>query len=151
MTSRSRRFFEKTRGHNIYLHTLREKSMYNQEKCKFLKSHEWAFIEGGDAVTGISDHAQHEIGDIVFVELPKVGAKVEAGKRAGVIESVKSASDIYAPVTGEVTAINAAAAADPSVINKDPHGAGWLYKIKIADIKEVNALLTFEQYKDTLK
>ncbi|MCL2887807.1 MAG: glycine cleavage system protein GcvH [Elusimicrobia bacterium] len=125
--------------------------MYNQEKCKFLKSHEWAFVDGSEAVTGISDHAQHEIGDIVFVELPKVGTKLEAGKRAGVIESVKSASDIYAPVSGEVTAVNTAVSADPGAINKDPHGAGWLYKIKIADKKEIDALLTFEQYKDTLK
>jgi len=125
--------------------------MYNQEKCKFLKSHEWAFIDGGEAASGISDHAQHEIGDIVFVELPPVGAKLEAGKRAGVIESVKSASDIYAPMSGEVIAVNNAVAADASIINKDPHGAGWLYKIKIADAKEADGLLTFEQYQETIK
>ena len=124
--------------------------MYNQEKCKFLKSHEWAFIDGNEAVTGISDHAQHEVGDIVFVELPKVGQKVEAGKRAGVIESVKSASDIFAPMSGEVTAVNNAAVTDASIINKDPHGAGWLYKIKIAAAKEADALLTFDQYKATI-
>jgi len=125
--------------------------MYNQEKCKFLASHEWAFAEGDIAVVGISDHAQHEIGDIVFVELPKIGAKLEKGKRAGVIESVKSASDIFSPLTGEVVAVNAAAASDTAVINKDPHGAGWLYKIKMADAKELNALLTFDQYKASLK
>jgi len=125
--------------------------MYNPEKCKFLKSHEWAFVEGDTAAVGISDHAQHEISDIVFVELPKVGAKLEKGKRAGVIESVKSASDIFSPLSGEVTQVNAAAAADPSVINKDPHGAGWLYKIKISDAKELDALLSYEQYKAGLK
>jgi len=125
--------------------------MYNQEKCKFLKSHEWAFIEGDEAVVGISDHAQHESGDIVFVELPKIGDKVEAGKRAGVIESVKSAADIYSPLSGEVTASNSAAVADASLINKEPHGAGWLYKIKITNQKEIDALLTFEQYKASLK
>ena len=123
--------------------------MYNQEKCKFAKTHEWAFIEGDTAVVGISDHAQHEISDIVFIELPKAGAKVEAGRRAAVIESVKSASDLYAPVSGEVVAVNEALTGDPALVNRAPHGEGWIYKIKMSNPSEANALLSFEDYKKT--
>ena len=123
--------------------------MYNQEKCKFAKTHEWVFIEGDTATVGISDHAQHEISDIVFIELPKTGAKVEAGKRAAVIESVKSASDIYAPVSGEIIAVNEALTGDPALVNRAPHGDGWIYKIKMSNPAEVNALLSFEDYKKT--
>ena len=121
--------------------------MYNQEKCKFTKTHEWAYIDGDTAVCGISDHAQHEISDIVFVELPKVGAKVEAGKSCAVIESVKSASDIYAPVSGEIIEVNQAAADNPSIVNQAPHGDGWLFKIKMSNEDEVKNLLSFEEYK----
>ncbi len=124
--------------------------MYNQEKCKFLASHEWVFVEGDVAATGISDHAQHEISDIVFVDLPKVGRVVEAGKPCCVIESVKSASDVYAPVSGEVVEVNAAVTADPSIVNKEPHAGGWLYKIKMSNPKEVDSLLSFEDYKKTI-
>jgi len=124
--------------------------MYNQEKCRFAKSHEWACIEGDVAVVGISDHAQHEISDIVFIELPKVGAKVEAGKRAAVIESVKSASDIYAPVSGEVIAVNDVLSSDPALVNRDPHGEGWIYKIKMSKPAEADALLSFTDYKAAL-
>jgi glycine cleavage system H protein len=124
--------------------------MYNQEKCKYSKTHEWAYIDGDTAVIGISDHAQHEISDIVFVELPKVGSKVEAGKQAGVIESDKSASDIYSPLSGEVTEVNTLAASDTAIINREPHNGGWMFKIKISNPKEADALLTFEQYKATL-
>ncbi|ACC98903.1 Glycine cleavage system H protein [Elusimicrobium minutum Pei191] len=125
--------------------------MYNQENCKFAKTHEWAFVEGDNAVIGISDHAQHEISDIVFVELPKIGAKIDAGKSCCVIESVKSASDIYAPLSGEVIEVNSAVADDPSVINREPHGNGWLFKIKIADKTEEAALLDFAAYEASLK
>jgi glycine cleavage system H protein len=124
--------------------------MYDQENCKFSKTHEWAFIEGENAVVGISDHAQHEISDIVFVELPKAGDKVVAGKRGAVIESVKSASDFYSPLSGEVIAVNDAVAADPALVNKAPHGDGWLYKIKISNPQEAGALLSFADYKATL-
>ncbi|MDR0734647.1 MAG: glycine cleavage system protein GcvH [Elusimicrobiota bacterium] len=124
--------------------------MYNQENCKFAKTHEWAFIEGDTAVVGISDHAQHEISDIVFVELPKVGAKVEAGKRAAVIESVKSASDIYAPVSGEVIAVNDALTGDPALVNKAPHGEGWIFKVKMSNPAEANSLASFADYKASL-
>lgn len=124
--------------------------MYEQEKCKFAKTHEWAFVEGDMATVGISDHAQHEISDIVFVELPQKGAQVKAGERCCVIESVKSASDIFSPVSGEVTEVNEAVTADPSLVNREPHGAGWLFKVKMSDAKEADALLTFEDYKATL-
>jgi glycine cleavage system H protein len=124
--------------------------MYNQENCKFAKSHEWAFIEGGAAVFGISDHAQHEISDIVFIELPKVGDKVEAGKRAAVIESVKSASDFYAPLSGEVIEVNQNVSADPALVNKAPHGEGWMFKIKISNPDEIKNLISFEEYKASL-
>ena len=124
--------------------------MYNQEKCKFTKTHEWAFIEGQTAVCGISDHAQHEISDIVFVELPKVGAKVEAGKACAVIESVKSASDFFAPLSGEVLEVNEKLTADPALINQAPHGEGWIFKIKISNPKEEENLLSFDQYKATI-
>ena len=124
--------------------------MYNQEKCKFSKTHEWAYIEGDTAVCGISDHAQHEISDIVFVELPKVGAKIEAGKSCAVIESVKSAADFYAPLSGEVIEVNTNLTADPSLINQAPHGDGWIFKMKIANAKEEENLLSFDAYKATL-
>ena len=121
--------------------------MYNQENCKFASTHEWAYIENGVATVGISDHAQHEISDIVFVELPKVGTKVEQGKSCCVIESVKSASDIYAPMSGEIVEVNQAAADNPSIVNQEPHGDGWLFKIKISNQDEVKNLLSFEDYK----
>lgn len=124
--------------------------MYNQEKCKFSKTHEWAFIEGETAVCGISDHAQHEISDIVFVELPKVGAKVQAGKACAVIESVKSAADFYAPLSGEIIEVNENLNANPALINQAPHGDGWICKIKISNAKEEENLLSFDAYKATL-
>ncbi|WP_428047330.1 glycine cleavage system protein GcvH [Candidatus Proelusimicrobium excrementi] len=124
--------------------------MYEQEKCKFAKTHEWAFIEGETAVVGISDHAQHEISDIVFVELPQKGAQVKAGERCCVIESVKSASDIFSPVSGEVVEVNEAVTADPALVNREPHSGGWLFKIKMSDPKEADSLLSFEAYKASL-
>lgn len=124
--------------------------MYNQENCKFSKTHEWAFIDGDTAVFGISDHAQHEISDIVFVELPKVGQHVEAGQRCAVIESVKSASDFFAPLSGEVTEVNNEVAADPALVNRAPHAEGWLFKIKISNPSEAAQLLSFADYKATL-
>ncbi len=124
--------------------------MYEQEKCKFAKTHEWAFIEGETAVVGISDHAQHEISDIVFVELPQKGAQVKAGERCCVIESVKSASDIFSPVSGEVVEVNEGVTADPALVNREPHAGGWLFKIKMSDPKEADSLLSFEAYKASL-
>lgn len=122
----------------------------NQENCKFAPTHEWAFIDGDTAVVGISDHAQHEISDIVFVELPKVGAQVVAGKQCCIIESVKSASDVYSPLSGEVVEVNAELTADPALVNKAPHGDGWLFKIKLSNPAEADNLLTFDAYKATI-
>jgi glycine cleavage system H protein len=125
--------------------------MYKQENCRFLKSHEWAFVEGENAVVGISEHAQEEISDIVFVDLPKVGRQVKAGENCCVIESVKSASEIYAPVSGEIVAVNEALSADPALVNREAHNGGWLFKIKMTNPSEVDALLTFDAYKATIQ
>ncbi len=125
--------------------------MYNQENCRFAKTHEWAFVEGEVAVVGISDHAQEEISDIVFVDLPKVGRQVKTGENCCVIESVKSASEIYAPVSGEIVAINEALTGDPALVNREPHNGGWLFKIKMTNPEEVNALLDFAGYQATIQ
>src|ERR1700756_1372793 len=96
---------------------------------KYAKSHEWVRASGDTGTVGISDHAQHELTDIVFVELPAVGRKVKAGEACAVVESVKTASDIYSPVSGEITAINSAVVENPALVNTDPHAAVWFYKI----------------------
>ena len=103
-------------------------------------------VEGDTAVVGITDHAQKELGDIVYVDLPKVGARLEHGKTLGSVESVKAVSDIFAPVSGEVTAVNETLATTPEKLNEDPHGAAWLVKIKLSDPDEVNRLLSAEDY-----
>ena len=113
---------------------------------KYAKSHEWARVAGAVATVGISDHAQHELTDIVFVELPEKGRKVKAGEACSVVESVKTASDIYSPLSGEVTEVNKSVSDNPALVNTDPYAGGWLYKIKIADASEVNNLLSAEQY-----
>ena len=113
---------------------------------KYAKSHEWVRVAGGVGTVGISDHAQHELTDVVFVELPEVGRQVKAGDACAVVESVKTASDIYSPVSGEITEINKAAADNPALVNTDPYGNGWFFKIKLANPAELNALLNPEQY-----
>ena len=123
--------------------------MYDEKQCKFAKSHEWAFGEGDVAVVGISDHAQKEISDIVFVELPKVGAKVEQGKACAVIESVKAAADFYAPVSGEVIEVNETIVDNPALVNQSPHGEGWFFKIRMAQPAELSALVDFATYQQT--
>ena len=123
--------------------------MFDEKACKFAKSHEWAFAEGGVATVGISDYAQKEISDIVFVELPKVGAKVEQGKPCAVIESVKAAADFFAPVSGVVTEVNAALADDPARVNQSPHGEGWFFKIRMSKPAELEALMDFATYQKT--
>jgi len=125
--------------------------MYNQENCRFLKTHEWAYKEGENAVVGISNHAQEEISDIVFVDLPKVGRVVKAGENCCVVESVKSASEIYAPVSGEIVAVNEALNADPALVNREPHANGWLFKIKMTNPAEYDALLDFSAYQATIQ
>jgi glycine cleavage system H protein len=108
---------------------------------RYTKDHEWIRIDGDEATIGITDFAQDQLGDIVFVELPEVGRKVEKGKEAGVVESVKAASEVYAPASGEVTAVNAALADDPARVNSDAMGEGWFYKIKLADAKDLGDLM----------
>jgi glycine cleavage system H protein len=114
---------------------------------KYAKSHEWVRVSGDIATVGISDHAQHELTDIVFVELPAVGRKVKAGEACAVVESVKTASDIYSPVSGEIVEANKAVAETPSLVNTEPHAGGWLYKIKLSNPAELNALLSPDDYR----
>ena len=119
---------------------------------KFLKSHEWARVEGDGKVTvGISDHAQGLLGDLVYVELPNVGDRVEAGNACAVVESVKAASDVYAPVTGKVTAVNAALADKPETINEDAYGEGWLYTLEVEEPEQLNELLNPDDYAELLE
>ena len=113
---------------------------------KYAKSHEWINVSGDLGTVGITDHAQHELTDIVFVELPSVGRKVKAGEACAVVESVKTASDIYSPVSGEVVEVNAEAVNNPALVNSDPHAKGWFYKIKLSQPAELNALLSPTDY-----
>jgi len=124
--------------------------MHTAENSKYVKTHEWAYLEDGIVTVGISEYAQQEIGDIVFVDLPKIGTQVTAGKNCCVIESVKSASEIYAPVSGEVVEVNEAVNADPALVNRAAHGDGWLFKIKIANPAEYDSLMDLNTYKNTL-
>ena len=113
---------------------------------KYAKTHEWVRVAGDVATVGITDHAQHELTDVVFVELPDVGKMIKAGDACAVVESVKTANDIYSPVSGEVTEANSSVVADPALVNSDPYEAGWFYKIKLANPAELNELLSPEQY-----
>ena len=113
---------------------------------KYAKSHEWVRVSGGVATIGITDHAQHELTDVVFVELPEVGRKVKAGEACAVVESVKTASDIYSPVSGEVAEVNKTVVDNPALVNTDSYAGGWFYKIKLSNPAEVNSLLSPEQY-----
>lgn len=116
------------------------------ENFRYTKEHEWVRVEGDTGTVGITDHAQEELGDIVYVDLPKVGARVEQGGTLGSVESVKAVSDIYAPVSGEVTEINTALADAPEKLNADPHGAAWLVKIKLSAPDEFAKLLSPADY-----
>ena len=119
-------------------------------ELRYRSSHEWVRVENDVAVVGITDHAQDAMGDLVFVEMPEVGQVLAAGDEAGVVESVKAASDIYAPVSGEVVAINDALEDEPEKVNNDPFGDGWLFKIKMADDGELGEMLTADQYQAQL-
>jgi glycine cleavage system H protein len=114
---------------------------------KYSKSHEWVRVTGEVATVGITDHAQHELTDVVFVELPEVGKKIKAAEACAVVESVKTASDIYSPVSGEITEINKAVVDNPGLVNSEPYAGGWFYKLKLSNPAELNALLSPEQYK----
>ena len=113
---------------------------------KYAKSHEWVRVSGPVATVGITDHAQHELTDVVFVELPEVGRKIKAGDACAVVESVKTASDIYSPVSGEIAEINKAVVDDPALVNSEPYAGGWFYKIKLSNPAELNTLLAPDQY-----
>ena len=116
------------------------------ERFRYTKEHEWVHAQGDTATVGITHHAQSELGDIVYVDLPKVGSKVEAGKSLGSVESVKAVSDIYSPVSGEVTGINDTLATAPETLNTDPHGAAWLVKVKMSKADEVQHLMSAADY-----
>ena len=113
---------------------------------RYVSTHEWVLVDGDTATVGISDHAQDAMGDLVYVESPEVGLVVSAGDEAGVVESVKAASDIYAPVSGEVIAVNEALEDEPERVNDQPYEGGWLFKIKMSDPDEVDNLLTADEY-----
>jgi len=116
------------------------------ENFKFTKEHEWVLVEGDTGTIGISFHAQKELGDIVYVDLPKVGATAEKGKTIGSVESVKAVSDIFAPVSGEVTAVNDLLTTSPEKLNEDPHGTAWLFKVKLSAPDEVKELMSAADY-----
>lgn len=118
------------------------------QNLRYAKSHEWVHVDGDTAVVGITDHAQHELTDIVYVELPTVGDRVDAGKECAVVESVKAASDIYAPVTGDIVAVNDELTSAPELVNQDAFGKGWMFKIKLSEPGEVNELLSPSDYAD---
>jgi glycine cleavage system H protein len=113
---------------------------------KYAKSHEWVRVSDDLAVVGITDHAQHELTDIVFVELPELGRKLKAGEACAVVESVKTASDIYSPLSGEIIEVNKAVVDNPALVNSEPHGGGWFFKIKLSNAAELTGLLNSDQY-----
>ena len=116
------------------------------ENYRYTKEHEWVLVEGDTGTMGITFHAQKELGDIVYVDLPQPGAPVEQGKTVGSVESVKAVSDIYSPVTGEVVAANEDLATAPEKLNEDPHGAAWLIKIRLSNPSEINNLMSAADY-----
>ncbi|MDM1758824.1 MULTISPECIES: glycine cleavage system protein GcvH [Acinetobacter] len=120
--------------------------MNHPAELKYAATHEWVRIEGDLVVTGISDHAQDALGDLVYVEIPEVGRPVTAGEAVGVVESVKTASDIHAPISGTVVEINPALEDDPDFVNDDPYGKGWIYKIKADHLSDVEKLLSNSDY-----
>ena|SRR5438477_11496685 len=116
------------------------------EDSRYAKSHEYIHVEGANGTIGITEYAQKELGDVVFVELPRVGSQLEAGDELGSIESVKAVSDLFAPVGGEVIEVNERLTDNPELVNADPYGDGWMVRIKIADPTEVDELMTAEEY-----
>jgi len=122
-----------------------------KDDLRYTKEHEWVKLEKDMATMGITDYAQGELGDIVFVELPRVGTKVEQMKSFGVIEAVKAVSELFSPLTGEVAEVNSKLESEAGLINKDPYGEGWIIKLKVKDQSEVNKLLSAEDYKKLLE
>ena len=125
--------------------------MANPEDNRYAKSHEYVHVEGNTGTIGITDYAQKELGDVVFVELPQVGTELEAGDELGSIESVKAVSELFAPVSGEVVEVNEALNDNPALVNTDPWGDGWMVRIKLADVTEVDELMTAEEYDEYLE
>ncbi len=123
----------------------------NPANLKYTKEHEWVRVEGNKAVIGITDHAQHALGDVVFVELPQAGDSIEEGKPFGVVESVKAVSDIYAPVSGTVTAINEALLDSPETVNKDAFGEAWMVEVELADPAQLEGLMDAAGYEAFLQ
>jgi glycine cleavage system H protein len=121
------------------------------DDLKFAETHEWIRVDGDVGTVGITDHAQAELTDIVFAEPPKVGTKASAKEALAVVESVKAASDIYSPVAGDVVEANEALSSDPALINKDPYGAGWVFKIRIANRAELDSLLDAKAYRSQIE
>jgi glycine cleavage system H protein len=124
-----------------------EASVEIRDDLKYTKEHEWIKVEGEVATVGITDYAQRQLGDVVFVELPEAGTQVEHLKPFGVIEAVKAVSDIFSPITGEVTEVNSSLQSQSNLINSDPYGEGWIIKVKIKDPKELDALLSPADYR----
>jgi glycine cleavage system H protein len=129
---------------------MKEDSMY-PTSYRYTREHEWLALDGETATVGITEHAQKELGDIVFVELPKVGDRVEAGKPCGTVESVKAVSDIYSPISGEVKEVNAALTDTPEWINQEPHGKAWMIKVKLSAPAPLDQLLNAEQYEQYVR
>jgi glycine cleavage system H protein len=125
--------------------------MKNPSDLKYSEKHEWVRLEGEVAIVGVTDFAQKQLTDIVFVELPSKGKKVEKGKAMAVIESVKSVSDVFSPVNGEVLETNEGLSDNPDIINKDPYGEGWIAKIKVDDKSQLNSLMSAEEYEKQAK
>ena len=125
--------------------------MVDQSKLKYLESHEWISVEGNQGRVGISDHAHREISDVVFVELPEVGREVKQKEACMVIESVKSAFDIYSPVSGKVTQVNPEIAKDPQIVNQSPFDQGWLFEIELSDPKDLDNLMDLKAYEGLAK
>jgi glycine cleavage system H protein len=118
---------------------------------RYTRDHEWIRLEGDTATMGISDYAQEQLGDIVFVELPETGKQLAKGAEVAVVESVKAASEIFAPVAGEIVAVNGALADQPAIVNSDPEGEGWFVRLKVANPADVEALMTLEAYQEFLQ
>jgi glycine cleavage system H protein len=118
---------------------------------KYTKDHEWARVQGNIAVVGVTQHAQESLGDVVYVELPKVGTTIAAGKQFGVIESTKAVSELYAPVSGKVVKVNDALTNKPDTVNEDAYGAGWIIEVELSDTKQLDGLLSADAYADLLK
>lgn len=119
-------------------------------ELRYTKEHEWIRVEGGEAVVGVTDYAQGELGDVIFVELPAPGKTLEQMKTFGTIDAVKTVSDLFAPVSGEITAVNESLKDDPALVNKEPYAGGWMVRIRLKDLKELDGLLTAEDYEKHL-